>query len=150
MSFGLSFLNRAVSLEFFQSDGTGRKQQQRKNGWATFLLSTQSSPSTLMLLFSCFLKGESFLTIFHYDYVPGALIIYPMRIIAISSLDFLLLSFLHLRLRNALLNITKYMSSTGIIRDFGRLWEIVHTHLQPLMWIESVLCQLSATFFSGL
>ena len=45
--------------------------------------------------------------------------------IAISSLDFLLLSCLHVPLRNALLKITKYMSSTGIIRNFGRLRAIL-------------------------
>ena len=42
-----------------------------------------------------------------------------MSMIAISSLDFLFLSCSHVRLRNALLNITKYSSSTGIIRNFG-------------------------------
>ena len=45
--------------------------------------------------------------------------------IAISSLDFVLLSCLHVPLRNALLKITKYMSSTGIIRNFGRLRAIL-------------------------
>ena len=34
---------------------------------------------------------------------------------------FPLLSCLHVRLRNALLTSRKYMSSTGIIRNFGRL-----------------------------
>ena len=51
---------------------------------------------------------------------------YPM--IAISSLplkDFLLLSCLHVRLRKALLNMTKYMSFTGIIRNFGRLRDAI-------------------------
>ena len=38
-----------------------------------------------------------------------------MSMIAIASLESLLLSCLHVRLQNALLNITKYMSSTGII-----------------------------------
>ena len=40
-----------------------------------------------------------------------------MSMIAISSLDFLLLSCLHVRLRNALLDITKYMSSTAKRRN---------------------------------
>ena len=37
----------------------------------------------------------------------------------------LLLSCLHVRLRNGLLNMTKYMSSTDIIRNFGRLRAIL-------------------------
>ena len=48
-------------------------------------------------------------------------LIYSSSMIAISSPGFLLLSCLHVRLRNALLDITKYMSLTGIIRNFGRL-----------------------------
>ena len=51
----------------------------------------------------------------------------PMSVIAISSLDFLFLSCLHVRLRNALLNITKYISSTGIsgiLEDFGLFFEM--------------------------
>ena len=52
--------------------------------------------------------------------------------IAISSLDFLLLSCLNVRLRNALLNITKYMSSTGTIRNFGRLRAILWNVFNPL------------------
>ena len=40
--------------------------------------------------------------------------------IAISSLDFLLLSCLHVPLRNALLKITKYMSSTGMNQEFWK------------------------------
>ena len=52
-------------------------------------------------------------------------LIYPVSMIAISSLDFLLLSCLYVRLRNALLKIMKHMSSTGIIRNFGRLRAIL-------------------------
>ena len=47
--------------------------------------------------------------------------IYPMSMIAISSLDFLWLACSYIRLRDGLLNMTKYLSSTGIIRNFGRL-----------------------------
>ena len=47
------------------------------------------------------------------------------RTISLHSQDFLLLSCLHVRSRNALHNITKYMSSTGIIRNFGRLRDIL-------------------------
>ena len=50
--------------------------------------------------------------------------------IAISLLDFLLFSCLHVRLRNALLSITKYMSSTGL-EDFGLLFERCLIDLAP-------------------
>ena len=51
--------------------------------------------------------------------------------IAISSLDFLLLSCLHVPLRNALLKITKYMSSTGI-------WiRTLRAKLRRLSWLNT-------------
>ena len=82
----------------------------------------------------------------HHNTHETYLIYRPMSMIAILSLDFLLLSCLLVRLWNALLNITKYMSSTGIIRNFGRLravlWKVSRLNftrerdssLVPIKW----------------
>ena len=60
-------------------------------------------------------------------------LIYPMSMLVISSLDFLLFSCLHVRLRNALRYITKCMTSTVIIWNFGRLrtilWNVFKIYL---------------------
>ena len=70
-----------------------------------------------------------------------------MSMIAISSLDLLLLSCLYICLRDSLLNITKYLSSTGIIRNFGRLRAILSNVFNRLLTSKcaNVLIPLTET-----
>ena len=96
--------------------------------WVYLLKFTLLTPFLYTFFFSLLLLGSHPGSLMHYlgllelpVWICDALRSQHTSITAISSLDFLLLSCLLVRSRNALLRITKYMSSTGKIRNFGWL-----------------------------